>query len=236
MSVVVVLPSRGRPGLASKAIRCIRNTAARVDTSVVLAVDEDDPEYEAYRALRFGGYSTEVNVVTLRGEETGNLVRATNTVSMRIAESDPTAIIANFGDDHHARSQGWDKRVLEALATPGVAYGDDLLQGEHIPTAPFISASIVLALGWYALPTCHHLYIDNAWRDVGAQTGTLRYLPDVVIEHLHPAAHKGKWDEGYERANNEAAMLRDQSAYEYWRKWHMAADIERVRQSLAVAA
>lgn len=230
--IVVVIPSRGRPRRAWEAVQAIRETAVRVDTSVVLAVDADDPCFAQYASLHWDGFGPEVRIVGLVGDETGNLVRATNTVSMRIAAEDPNAIIGNFGDDHLARTPGWDRRVGEALATPGVAYGDDLLQGAELPTAPFISAPIVLALGYYFLPDLHHMYVDNAVRDVGAQTGTLRFLPDVVIEHMHPFLGKAEWDEAYQRVNAETPVREDRLRYESWRQHAMATDIGRVRNVL----
>ncbi len=218
MSIVVVIPSRGRPTRALEAIGSIRATAALVDTSIVLAVDRDDPAYPDYRLFRFGSYGPELDVVTLEGEETGNLTRATNTVSLRIAEADPDAIIANLGDDQVARTPGWDKAVRAAMTEPGIVYGNDLFQGEALPCGGvFIHATIVRRLGWYALPVCEHLFIDNAWADIGRGIGRLTYLPDVVFEHLHPLAGKAAWDDGYRRANGQDAVDRDRMAYEQWR-------------------
>lgn len=231
--IVVVLPSRGRPERARRAIDAIRETAVRVDTRVILVVDEDDDTLPLYRALRFGP-GVEVTTIVLRGEETGDLITATNTVSMRVAEEDPDSIIGNLGDDHLCRTEGWDRRILETLRKPGVAYGDDLIQGEHLPTAPFISARIVLALGWFFLPTCRHLYGDDGVKRIGSAIGRLHYLPDVVIEHEHPASGKVGWDEGYERANNAEAMERDRIAYMRWLKSDLyTRDIANVQRALA---
>ncbi len=237
MTVTVVIPSRGRPERAREAIQAVRDTAVLVGTSVVLAVDLDDPALPLYQALRFDGFAAEVSMVTLRPEETGNLVRATNTVSMRISEADPTAIIGNLGDDHLARTDAWDRRIAEALATPGIAYGDDLLQGEHLPTAPFVSAAIVNALGWFFLPTVKHLYGDDCLKRIGRATGTLRYVPDVVIEHVHPAVGKAEWDAGYERANNAGASEYDLRAYSAWLHGKTYnQDIANVERAIRVAA
>jgi len=236
--IVVVIPSRGRPGRAHRAVRAIRETAARVDTRVLLAVDRDDPTLDEYLALRWDPvpYRTETSVVVLEREATGNLVKATNTVSMRIAEEDPTAIIGNLGDDHIAKTAGWDNAITYALPTPGVAYGDDGLQGRNLPTAPFISAEIVLALGWYALPTCWHMFVDNAWRDIGEQTGTLRYVSTVEFEHEHPLVGKAEWDDGYRHANGSEVIEHDKAAYHEWRERYMAEDLRRVRAVLPEAA
>jgi hypothetical protein len=239
VNVVVVVPSRGRPAAAGETIRAIRDTAVRVNTRIVLAVDEDDPCLLDYRRLvtHSGKYAPEVWMVTLAAEETGNLVRATNTVSMRVAAADPHAIIGNLGDDHRPRTPGWDRRIIEALEEPGIAYGDDKIQGEKLPTAPFISARIVTALGWYALPTCEHMFIDDAWREVGAALGRLRYLPEVIIEHMHPAVGKGEWDDSYRRVNSDAAIARDRLAFVDWRGGPMFhADIANVQRALEAQA
>jgi hypothetical protein len=235
VSIVVVIPSRGRPERARLAVQAIRDTAALVTTEVNLVVDGDDPELEAYRALRWGPpHRAATFLMVIRDPDaTGNLVKATNTASLRIAQDDPTAIIGNVGDDQIARTPGWDRAVTAALWTPGIAYGDDGFQHEALPCGgTFMSAAIVNALGWYALPTCEHLFIDNAWADLGRELGRLTYLPDVVFEHLHPFAGKSDWDEGYERANNQAVIDRDRTAYEAWRGADCRADAARVQASI----
>ena len=237
MNVVVVVPTRGRPHAARLTVEAIRETAVRVNTRVVLAVDADDPEVPAYRDMvaSFGlPYRDRPSLVVLDRDETGDLVRATNTVSLRIAREDPRCVIGNLGDDHRPRTKGWDAQVLAALAEPGIAYGDDLLQGEQLPTAPFISARIVLALGWYALPSCRHMYIDDAWKSIGEGLGVLRYLPDVVIEHCHPGAGKASLDDGYIRA--DASTPHDLRAFEAWRRERRERDLARVRRELEAAA
>lgn len=237
MTLVVVIPSRGRPERARQAIEAIRASAVLVSTNVVLAVDEDDPRLPEYAAFRFPDFGPEVTLVTLQPEETGNLTRATNTVSMRIAKDDPTAIIGNVGDDQLARTYGWDRLIVDALQVPGIAYGDDGFQREKLPCGGmFMSAEIVLALGYYALPDCEHLFIDNAWRDIGVGIERYTYIPEVVFEHIHPFAGKAGWDEGYERANNQRAIDKDREAYRSWREHAMAIDIGRVRDALAVTA
>lgn len=230
MSVVLVMPSRGRPERACEATEAAASRTARMDTSIVLALDADDPAIDEYRRLHRAVVS--VTIVTLEPEETGDLVRATNTVSMRIARGDSSAIIGNLGDDHIIRTHRWDAMISGALASPGVAYGDDLVHGVALPTAPFMSAAFVLALGWYALPTCRHLFIDTAWRDIGIGTGTLRYLPGLTTEHMHPLVDKAAWDDGYRVANSDETTEHDRTAYEAWRDGPAADDITRCRAVL----
>jgi hypothetical protein len=232
--IVIVMPSRGRPERAAEAIAAIRANAAVVDTTVVLAIDFDDPARPLYEALPVPAlYRSEVNLVQLLADETGDLVQATNSVARRIAQQDPTAIIGNLGDDHLVRTPGFDRLIADALREPGIAYGDDLFQGEALPTAPFISASLVNTLGWYFPPFLTHLFVDDAVKAIGTALGCLRYLPELVIEHAHPLIGKADWDEGYERANSQETTDRDRIAYEAWRDGGgLAADLAR----FAVAA
>jgi hypothetical protein len=84
------------------------------------------------------------------------------------------------------------------------------------------------------LPECRHLYIDNVWGTVGREIGKLSYLPDVVIEHMHPAGGKAVWDEGHLRVNTDAMFSHDRAAFEAWVENRSAEDIERVRSALGV--
>ena len=241
-SIVVIIPSRGRPHAAREALASIRRTASLVATSVLIGVDRDDPTLDDYLAFgrqewtETGLYSVECAVVVLGPDETGNLVKATNTLACRVAAEDPSAIIGNLGDDHRPRTKGWDIAVAEALSRPGVAYGDDLIHGQHLPSAPFVSASIVNGLGWYFLPELEHMYVDDAWRELGRAAGVLRYLPDVVMEHMHPAVGKGEWDELYHRVNAEAAVFRDRARYQAWLRSGFARDVATVAAATAAAA
>lgn len=232
MSVVVAMPSRERPQRAAEAIHAARSLAVLTSTSIVLVVDADDSTLPAYRELTWD-WGPMVHLAVLEPEDTGNLVRATNTIVRFIMDDEPDAIVGNLGDDHMVRTQGWDRMVSDALESPGIAYGDDKVHGEHLPTAPFISGRIIRALGYYALPDCAHMYIDNAWRDIAELAGVRRYLPDLVIEHMHPAVGKALWDDSYLRTNSDSAILRDRAHYESWRKHAMDVDVGRVRDALA---
>ncbi len=79
------------------------------------------------------------------------------------------------------------------------------------------------------LPTLRHLYIDDYWKTFAGPVGCLYYLPDIIIEHMHPLAGKGQWDEGYKRVNDESVYSADREALEAWRATQMDADIERLR-------
>lgn len=231
--IVVLCPTRGRPEAAAEMVTSLRETAHLLATEVILVVDDDDPCLKEYLLLpdKFNGSSSgplkppnPLRVMVLSSGETGNLTAATNTSAARVWDED--CIIGHVGDDHRFRTPGWDKIIVETLAEPGVAAPDDGFYGGQVPTAVFISSVIPRKLGWYALPTTYHLFIDNAWRSIGDGIGSYHMLPDVLVEHMHPDWGKGVNDWGYEHA--KAGWSHDQSSYEAWVAGQREADIARI--------
>lgn len=215
--LAVVIPSRGRPDQAARLVDQIEQTRS-ADIDVVVVVDHDEPliaEYE--RAL------AKADALLLRpaAGSRGGHVAAINAGALDALrwQPGPTAIM-KLDDDHWPVTPGWDRLMLEALEQlggVGIVYGNDLLQGERLPTAPMISASIVRTLGWMGPPELQHLYVDNAWLDLGRDTGCLRYLPDVITEHRHVIAGKAPMDEGYERVNAPERYQLEHALYSQWR-------------------
>lgn len=223
--LLVVVPSRGRPAAAAELARTFAETCTAA-TVLVAAVDEDDPTYDAYlEALAVFPHAL---VWSEPGPST--MVKTLNNAAVSCARN--AHAIGFMGDDHRPRTHGWDAMYLAALDQlgTGIIYGDDLLQGKNIPTQVAMTANIVRALGHMAPPTLTHLFVDNYWKALGEGAGCLRYLPEVVIEHLHPFAQKAEMDEGYRRVNDHAMYARDHNAFmAYADEKRLATDIAKVR-------
>lgn len=142
-------------------------------------------------------------------------------------------IVGFIGDDHRTRTKGWDEVVERCLTEhAGFAFANDLIRND-IPTQVFVSSKIILALGWMSLPGAKHLYLDNTWATLGSGAGCLFYLPDVIIEHVHPLFGKGQWDEGYARVNAPTMYEHDSKVYGAWiESGQMEKDVATVRQAL----
>jgi hypothetical protein len=63
-------------------------------------------------------------------------------------------------------------------------------------------------------PDMIHLYLDNFWMKLGNDLGKLRYISEVVLEHLHPMAGKAEWDEGYREVNAIEVYSADFKAFD----------------------
>lgn len=224
--MIVICPSRGRPQRAAHMLASLREMSA-TPVAVAIVVDVDDAMLAEYLPLQ--GNRTTVLVVANNGGFTG----AVNLAAQ--AFWDRHDILGVVGDDVLFRTPGWDRQIRSALKTPGLAYGNDLIHGEKHPTAVFLSSAIAKALGWVALPSARHQWVDDAWKRLGQELGVLRYLGDVVIEHLHPAVGKADWDEGYRRVFDDSAAAADHAAFERWASIEIAADLANVRPVLEAA-
>jgi hypothetical protein len=230
--LLVIVPSRGRPERLWAMIEaCL--SLSEADTDIAVGIDSDDPAAARYEeivgayhfAYQGGVFCTKAERRTL-GAWT-NRIAAANTGEYRA--------FASLGDDHVPRTAGWDGLLLEALDNlndygEGIAYGNDLHQGEALPTAPVISAGIVSALGWMMEPGLKHMHVDDGWRDLGQAAGCLAYVPEVIIEHQHPDAGKAVSDETY--TESAAGLSGDRDAYHRWRNERMAGDVAKVRALL----
>jgi hypothetical protein len=226
LPLVYLVPTRGRPQGALHLTEAWRSTGTGC-AALVLVVDDDDPELDRYRDIGWPHL-----IVGPRLRLGGTL----NWLAPRAAELGAQAV-GFMGDDHRPRSLGWDTALLGALRAsgPGVAYGNDLFQAGRLPTAVAISGEIVEALGFYVPPGMVHLYLDDWWRHLGEALGALTYLPDVVIEHLHPAAGKGQWDPGYLEVNSTDAYQADHQRWQAYLHGRWPDDLARLHKVLAHA-
>lgn len=202
---------------------------------MLVVIDHDDPtasqytsEQALYRWLQV--WPDESGMVAALNHAVRDLLKHPSLFGVLTPD-----VIGFIGDDHRFRTEGWDEVIAKTLEkSPGFVYGHDgFWQDGGIPTQIFISREIVEALGYFALPTCKHLYVDNAWKELGEATHCIRWLPEIMIEHMHPAAQKAEWDEGYKRVNSEEMYSRDRMAFEAWRNGvEFQRDVAKVKAVL----
>jgi 2-polyprenyl-3-methyl-5-hydroxy-6-metoxy-1,4-benzoquinol methylase len=120
--------------------------------------------------------------------------------------------IANFSDDFIIKNK-WESRFIEFFTNNngvGIAYGNDLLQQDKLPTAVCMTSNIIDTLGYMIPPQLQHMYADNFWRDLGLNTKIIKYFPDIIFEHIHPDAGKTHRDKQYEYAAEVASVDRNE--------------------------
>ena len=227
--LLVIVPTRGRPASARRVVEAWKATGAFEAAELVFAADLDDPSIEDYVGIPPDYASLPVTVHI--SPKWRPMVPKLNDVAGLYARDYRHWVLGFAGDDHLPRTPGWAPTMLAALSEmgTGIAYGNDLLQGERLCTSWVMTSDIVRALGRMVPAPVDHMYCDNSVMDVGELAGCLRYLPDVVIEHCHPLAGKAEWDSGYARVNRAEQFQRDEAAYRQWANSQLAADAETVR-------
>jgi hypothetical protein len=218
--VLILVPTRDRPGNAQRLVQAVTGTAA-LRTDIVFAVDDDDRSYEG----------TDLKPAAVIRGIRRDMPAWTNDLAAAFAGD--YRFLASLGDDHVPVTPGWDEKLTAALAgRMGVAYGNDLYQGEHWPTAAVMPARVVTALGYMCPPPLGHLCADCFWKQLGTDLGALEYLPDVVIEHRHPHAGKAEWDDSYRRS--DALSGQDNAAYISFMSDQWPGDLKRLKAALGL--
>lgn len=230
--MLIIVPTRGRPEAVARVVQAWHDTEAFDDgTEIVFVHDYDDPRRREYLAEMCEVAHWRISSLSL--PEWRPLVPKLNDAARLYATHFPEFRYIGFaGDDHLPRTPGWVGRyraALEGLGT-GIVYGDDGYQGEKIPTHWVMTADIVRALGGMVpVDGLEHMYCDNAVKTLGLEAECLVYLPDVLIEHMHPVAGKAAMDDGYSRVNSPTQYARDQRAFTRWLIHQAAADAAKIR-------
>jgi hypothetical protein len=160
------------------------------------------------------------------------MVERTNKEAMACAKQLPKDTILGWcADDNEFVTQGWDEQVLDAFKRPDVGFvvpNDGHWKGEKAGVV-WTRASIIRALGWFALPTQEHLFVDDAWVELARASRSLAYLPDVLVKHHNPLLTGiGEQDEQGKHANRPELYGTDGWKYTVWKEDNMEEDARKV--------
>jgi len=203
-----LLPSRSRPDKLKRFIDAWHTTGATA--VVVLLLDEDDaPRYEAIE-------KPDSWLVSIGPRQP---IAHRQQWVFEWARDEP--YYGLLGDDLLPRTEGWDQKLIEAAGDDGVAFGKDSIYNGSFASHPVVAGELVRRIGWLSLTGLQHLYVDAVWTEIGRQLGTLRYLPDVVVEHLHFSNQKAELDKTYN--DHFKYSDGDKRVFEAWKKEYRCA-------------
>jgi GT2 family glycosyltransferase len=189
----LLLPTRGRPQQVARLLDSLARTArAPQRVEVVLYLDDDDiPSHDIdHPVLRV------VKRVGLPAQAMGVMLG-----TCYAASSGRYVMLLN--DDAVCRTSGWDEAVRSAFARfpDGIAlvYGNDLDQGQHVPTFPILSRRVCEILGEVCPRDYLNLHVESHLLDIFRRLAKLGhdrivYLDSVVFEHLHHSIGKSMAD------------------------------------------
>jgi 2-polyprenyl-3-methyl-5-hydroxy-6-metoxy-1,4-benzoquinol methylase len=216
--ILILLPSRsngvGRENNVERFIESWRNTTEGLSDLCVLLDDDDEFRYKRHSDII---YDINPNM---------RFVPKLNNASLKY--KDCYKYIANFSDDFIIKNK-WESEFIEFFINNsgiGIAYGNDLLQSEKLPTAVCMSSNIIDTLGYIIPPCLEHMYADNFWRDLGLESKIIKYFPHIIFEHIHPDAGKANRDKQYKYAAEVA--FNDQQEYKKYIQFTFVSDVQKI--------
>lgn len=230
--MTVIVPSRSRPGAVARVVAAWEDTDAFATAALHWVVDADDPHLPGYLAALEGAQTCGARVTWTVAPQWQPLVPKLNACAVELARTGDLWALGFAGDDHLPRTPGWAARYWDALATlgTGIVYCDDGYQGPAIPTQWVMTADLVRELTAMVPAAVEHLYCDNAVMQLGLLAGCLEYLPDVLIEHMHPVVQKAALDPQYQQVNSRQQYRRDRPAYAAWLRDSLPGQAAAVRR------
>jgi hypothetical protein len=207
--LAVAVPSRGRPHNLERLAKALKETCTG-DYVLFARLDNDDPKLGEYLQIDDVEFIVDKRIF---------FTASVNELA-ELASEQGFSHIAILGDDVLPETKGWDQKMISALDSElGVVYGSDGLEhlhGKDLPTHVVVPIEMYQKLGWIGLPTSRHLFLDNAWRELGKLTKFI-YLRNVKLSHLHRWNKAAPNDETYEEANDKEKREHDKLAFETWR-------------------
>jgi len=218
--LTIYVPTKGRPENALRLQDAFYKTV-RLTSRILFIKSDNDQALDQYTGLQ--------ESITVSPTKPG-FVDPLNLGYLQDRREVFSYALGFMGDDHLPRTDGWDERFVTTLLEmkSGLVYGNDLFQGRAIPTQIAMTSNIPLTLGFMTLPELKHLYADNFWLDFGQAIGKIKYLPDVIIEHLHPCVGKAKSDAGYEFSGAFTLDMEDKATYQHYLQEQLSMDAKTV--------
>jgi glycosyltransferase involved in cell wall biosynthesis len=195
VEISILLPTRGRPKWVQRFLDSIVETAKKPESiETILFIDDDDVQSH----LIDHPYAKVMKLIQPR-RTLGEMYRCCFEISQG-------KIVMLSGDDFVFRTSGWDgvvkglfRRFSDKIL---LVYGNDLNQGPRVCTAPFISRRMCEILGAPCPPEYTGEFIDahifDTFQKIKASGyDRIRYIDDIIIEHMHHVVGKAPFDETY---------------------------------------
>jgi len=223
--ISLLCPTRNRPDNVRRLMRTARTTAADpFSLEFVFYCDDDAPLPDDIK--------DQVGVVTITGPRI-----VLSAMWNACAGQSSGDILMQAADDIVFSTPGWDSAVrAEFEKVPDrilLVHGHDPIQGGGLGTHSFLHRRWVETVGYFNPPYFSCDWMDTWINDLADRVGRRVYLPDVLIDHLHPSRGYG-WDATYQdkaergQRDNVVALYASLEA-------ERAADAEKLRAAMVAA-
>lgn len=193
--ISLLMPTRGRAAMAERFFRSVADNTTNRDAVEIIAYVDDDDTGSHHLGSRDIRVDRIIGPRLAMGEYNNRcLLRARG------------EIIILVNDDIVIQTRGWDERVRaldrEFVDKIYLGYANDLIQGSKLCTFPILSRRTCDVLVDPYPASYRGAFIDTHILDIfkrlqHAKYDRIRYLEDVVFEHMHYAVGKATADKTY---------------------------------------
>lgn len=225
--ISIIAPTRKRPQNVTRLVDSIVNTVSNIQNVELLVYIDDDDE-DSIPALQAAAERVNVNAVQgnkLIGSQMYNEMG-------KLAQGD---IIMFAADDIVFGTPNWDAIVQQEFDKYEdkilLVYGNDGFQNGRIATHGFVHRHWIELVGYVLPPKLASAYTDEWVTDLAIRAGRKCYLPNLIVEHMHPAAGKAPTDETYTKRIEVAG---DIGAYYTSLEGERAQDAQKLKDFIAL--
>lgn len=188
--IAIVLPVRDA-GLNrfKRVVRCLKSYYEYTEGFSDIHILHDKDECKIYHQLS-EQYPQIINYCIPTGI---SLMEKINIHAIDIAKK--YKYIGFVGDDIVFKTP-FEKLIIEHLSqhNHAMAFGNDLIWNGKLPTHPFMTSKTILAVGFFGCPAVEHNFFDNYWGLVFETLKTKKYIPEIIMEHMHMMVAKEEND------------------------------------------
>lgn len=225
--ISILVPTRKRPQNITRLVDSIVATVSNIQ-NVELLIYIDDDDFDSIPAISEAALRMNVNAVQ------GNRLIGSQMYN-ELAKLATGDIFMFAADDIVFRTQNWDSIVQNKFNEYEdkilFIYGEDGFQHGRIGTHGFIHKYWTELVGYVLPPRLASAYTDEWITNLAERVNRKFYLPELIVEHLHPAVGKAITDETYKQRPEIAG---DIGAYYASLEPERVRDAEKLKQFIAI--
>jgi hypothetical protein len=198
--ISLILPTRNRPNNLKRLYQSLVDTTDDLkNVELCFYIDEDDMQSLPV----ITELAEKIQCQCIQGEAAPKVRVPVWYLQNEVQKISTGPIYMFAADDIVFRTKNWDNMVNQQFEKfedrIALVYGPDGFQKGDIPvcTHGFIHQHWIDVVGYLFPSDFNVCYVDRWVTEVAEMIGRRFYLPDMYIEHIHPAAGKAAWDNTY---------------------------------------
>lgn len=214
MRILYKIPSRQRPDKLLRLLNTILNYGHRSDYSILISLDEDDPQIEKYINVVNNFNKCFSNILVIWGVSESK-IHACNRDMEKVDEWDICVLVS---DDMIFERVGFDLIIIELMKkyfsdTDGVLHFPDTQNKSNLIVMNVVGRVYYGRFNYHYHPSYKSMFADNEFTDVARILNKYVFCPYKIFDQLHHLNGKAEKDELYIRNDNMNLYIPDNQNY-----------------------